>query len=237
MQTMTNADGTRSKPIRARRWLALALGLGLGAAASGMSGCPGGVVIDPTVGIIVGIPPVLASDHVIGSANAPVTVIEYFDFQCPFCGRFARETFPQIKQQYIDSGMVRFVFRHFPLTNIHPRARPAALASECAHDQGLFDAYHDEVFERLGGLNSSQIAAELSNAKLKQYATNVGADRATFDPCADGESKGVRVQTDVDSGTALGVSQTPSFVVQNELFAGFRTAEQFSAILDRKLAE
>lgn len=172
-------------------------------------------------------PQIVPTDHILGDANAPVTVVEYADFECPFCGRFARETFPAIKQQYIDTGKVRWVFRHFPLRSIHPNAEGAARATECADDQGQFWAYHDEVYE-----NQS---AGLQSAKLKEYATNVGLNRSLFDPCADGDSKAVRVQTDVNSGTALGVSSTPTFYVNKVKVVGFQTVQQMSQVIENEL--
>ena len=82
-----------------------------------------------------------------GNKNASVTVIEFSDFQCPFCEQFFKTTYTQLKKEYIDTGKIAFYYRHFPLTNIHPLATPAALASECANDQGKFWEYHDLLFE------------------------------------------------------------------------------------------
>ena len=84
---------------------------------------------------------------VLGSADAPVTIIEFSDYQCPFCARFHSETLPHIIENYVDAGQVKFVYRDFPIQNIHPNAVPAAVASECAHDQAAFWEYHDRLFE------------------------------------------------------------------------------------------
>ncbi len=173
-------------------------------------------------------PEVLADDHVLGDADAPVTVFEYGDFQCPFCGAWARSEFPTFAQDYIDTGKVRYVFRHFPLRSIHPRAESAARASECADDQGAFFPYHDEIYADQN---------DLSDENLGNHADALGLDRTQFDACFPGPTKESRVQRDVNSGMALGVTGTPTFFVNGEAVAGFRTAEQLGEVVDRKLNE
>jgi protein-disulfide isomerase len=174
----------------------------------------------------VGDPPIiLTTDHILAEGTPALTVVEYADFQCPFCGRFARETYPTIKAEYIDTGKVRWVFRHFPLA-IHANARDAAEASECAHDQGMFWEYHDHLFNN---------QAALDVASLKAYAGQLGLDQTTFDGCLDGGGKAARVQMDVDSGTALGVTGTPAFFIGGRRVQGFQTISQFRALLDDAL--
>ncbi len=190
-------------------------------------------------------PPLLQNDHVLGSPSAPLTVIEYGDLQCPFCGQFARNTFPTIKANYIDTGKVRWVFRHFPLRNIHANAEVAAQASECASDQGKFWEFVDGVYANqliLADANGTAVAAATAKANLKTLAGNVGCSNATFDPCLDGGGKSSRVQQDVDNGAALGIgtipgSGTPAFFVGNNepFFGGLGTAA-FSQRLDEALA-
>lgn len=84
---------------------------------------------------------------ILGNKDAAVTVIEFSDFQCPFCDQFVKNTYPQLKKEYIDTGKIAFAYRHFPLTSIHPNATPAAIASECANEQGKFWEYHDTLFQ------------------------------------------------------------------------------------------
>ncbi len=172
-----------------------------------------------------------ANDHVLGDLGATLTVIEYADFQCPFCGKFARESFPTIKANYIDTGKVRWVFRHFPLTTIHDRAQAAAEASECAADQADFFAYHDLTYNTVDGTNS----AILTDAQLLQNATALGASAGTFNSCTTGHAKAARVQQDVNSATSLGLNSTPTFFVGSQKVTGFQTAAQMSAILDQQL--
>lgn len=93
--------------------------------------------------------PTIDDDPILGSANAPVTMIEFSDYQCPFCHSFWKQTLPQIKKDYIDTGKVKFVYRDFPL-NIHPMAEPAARAANCAGEQGKYWEYHDKIFGEQG---------------------------------------------------------------------------------------
>ncbi len=170
---------------------------------------------------------VRANDHTVGDANAPVVVIEYGDFQCPVCLRFFDETLPAIEQEYIDAGQVRWVFRHFPLTQFHPNAEAAARAAECAGEQGQFFAYHDLLFENQHALMDDD---------LRGYADTLGLDLTAFDACIASADTEARVEGDVADGTALGVTGTPTFFINGERVAGFRTADQFRALLDAALA-
>jgi protein-disulfide isomerase len=176
-------------------------------------------------------PVILPEDHVLGEATAQLTIVEYESYQTAACGRFARAEFPTIKQQYIDTGQVRWVFRHFPLSS-QDRAQPAAVAAECAGDQGKFSEYRDEIY----GTPDSSGNAVLSDAQLKTDADTVGLDRTTFDACIAGDSKDARVDQDVNSGTALGVTSVPAFIVDNQLIQGFTTAADLSKTIDRHLA-
>lgn len=190
-----------------------------------LTGCPSADGdLDLTNPTVVAALTVAADDHVLGSASAPITVIEYADFQCPFCGKFARETFPTIKQEYVDTGKVRWVFRHFPLRSIHACAEDSARGSECAADQGKFFEFHDDLFATQTGL---------CNADLANHATAVGLDAMTFSGCISAGSKADRVQRDFDSGVVLGVPGTPCFFVNNRRVAGFLTLDEMRAELDR----
>lgn len=173
------------------------------------SSCPTTTIpIGGNCGTPVNNPPqVISSDHVLGESNAPVTVVEYSDLQCPFCGSFDRNQFPTIKSDYIDTGKVRFVYRHFPLSNLHPDAQRAAEASECAADQGMFFEFIEEVF------SDATRQQNLSAAVLRDIADTVGLDLTAYDACIAADNKGTRVDQDVNSGTALGVPGTPTFFV------------------------
>ena len=136
-----------------------------------------------------------------GKADAKVVVQEYSDFQCPACGA----AYPLVKQlvaQYKDS--VRFEYKHFPLTQIHVNAYNAALASECANDQGKFWAYHDKLFEN---------QTSLSTSDLKKYAADLNLDTAKFNACLETRAKKKVVEADLQAGNALKVPGTPTFFV------------------------
>ncbi|MBW7905373.1 MAG: DsbA family protein [Phycisphaerae bacterium] len=165
-------------------------------------------------------------DHVLGSADAPLTVIEYGDFQCPVCRQFEEETFPAIKSEYIDAGKVRWVYRHYPLRTVHPQAESAARASECAAADGRFWSYHAALFA-----NQTALLAD----DLRAYAAGLGIDGQSFAACQESEAVAARVQRDVDSGRLLGVTGTPTFYVRGERVAGFRSAAQFRELLDAAL--
>ncbi len=172
-----------------------------------------------------GTPVIVESDHVLGSADASVTVVEYSSLTCGWCARFAQDQFPAIEERYIDTGQVRWVVRHLISMSNEDRVR-AASACECAGDQGSYFDCRELVFEN---------QTDLSEATLKQYATTLGLDQDVFDACLDGGTKEDRVRQDVDSGIALGASSTPTFFVGSEMVRGYQTADAFGAILDRHL--
>jgi protein-disulfide isomerase len=144
----------------------------------------------------------LAGTAVQGNPAAKVALIEYSDFQCPFCGKFAREVLPGIEQKYITPGKIRFAFRQFPLP-IHTFAQKAAEATECAGQQGQFWPMHDLLFR-----DQSQIGSEL----FEHAAATIGLNTSRFDRCLDGETRR-KVEADAAEGKALTISGTPTFFV------------------------
>jgi protein-disulfide isomerase len=159
-----------------------------------------------------------------GPEDAPVTIVEFSDFQCPYCARFVTQTYPQIKQQY--EGKVRFVFRDFPLTQIHENAQNAAEAAGCANEQGKFWEYHDMLF-------TNQSALDV--ASLKSYASQLGLDSATFDQCLDSGKYAEEIQKDLQDGNQYGVQGTPSFFVNGLLVSGAQPFSVFQAVIDAAL--
>jgi protein-disulfide isomerase len=164
-------------------------------------------------------------DTIKGDSNAPVTIVEFSDFQCPFCARFYTGAYQQIKQQYIDTGKVKFVYRDFPLGN-HEYAQKAAEAAECADDQGKYYEMHDKLFET--GL--------LDVANLKLHASNLGLDTAKFDECLDSGKYYNEVQKDFKDGQAAGVDGTPQFFINGIRVRGAQPFSAFQQIIEAELA-
>jgi len=158
-----------------------------------------------------------------GSSDAKVTIIEYSDFECPYCGR-AQPTIKQIMSDY--AGKVKLQFKHFPLS-FHQYAEKAAEAAECAADQGKFWELHDLMFS-----NSDSLTVD----NIKQYAKAVGVDTSTFNCCLDSGKKAAAVQADMQEGVAAGVTGTPAFLINGKLVTGAQPYEVFKAAIDSALA-
>lgn len=156
----------------------------------------------------------LDDDPVKGNPNAPVTVIEFSDFQCPFCSRFYKETLSQLESEYIDTGKVKFVYRDLPLDNIHPNARPAHIAAECADEQGKFWDYHDILFDKQAEWNRLS-PADLQTT-LKQYASDLGLQSSSFENCLKSEKIAEEVNKDSLDAARIGATGTPAFFIGNE---------------------
>lgn len=161
-----------------------------------------------------------------GPEDAAVTIIEFSDFQCPFCGRFFQQTLPQLMAQYGDR--IRFVYRDFPLDQIHPNARNAAIAAECADDQGKFWEYHDALF-------SNQQA--LGVADLKRYAEELGLDTGAFSDCLDSQKYNDEVDADLRDGIQAGVTGTPTFFINGKRVVGAQPLQTFQTLIEQALAE
>jgi len=166
---------------------------------------------------------VAPDDPSLGATNAPVTIVEFSDFQCPFCLRVA-PTLKKLREAYGDR--VRIVWKDFPLTSIHPQAFKAAEAGQCAREQGKFWEYHDRLFA-----NQQALQPEF----LKNYASELGLDAAKFNACLDTAKYAERVQEQMGVGNALGVGSTPSLFINGRLVAGAHPYETFAAIIDEEL--
>lgn len=157
-----------------------------------------------------------------GSASAPVEMIEFSDFQCPFCLR-ADPTVQQVLSTYGDR--VRFVYRHYPLPN-HPLARPAAEAAACAGEQGKFWPYHDRLFAN---------PSKLSEPDLKQHAVELGLNPAQFNSCVDTHKLKAQVDADLKDGEEAGVNGTPAFFINGRMLSGAQPFDAFKTIIDEEL--
>jgi len=156
----------------------------------------------------------LDDDPVKGDPNAPITIVEFSDFQCPFCAKFHSTTLPQLEANYIDSGKVKFVYRDFPIQSIHPNAVPAAIASECADEQGMFWEYHDLVFENQKKWQG--LSGRIMVDTFEQYALELGLNTSNFNTCLESAKYADEVTKDLQDGTSYGVTGTPGFFVGND---------------------
>jgi protein-disulfide isomerase len=139
-----------------------------------------------------------------GKADAPLTIIEFSDYQCPYCKRHVDQTLPKLLSDYIDTGKARYAFRDYPLDQIHPLAAKAAEAARCAGDQGKYWEMHDRLFGN---------QKELQPEKLPAHAEALKLDAAAFRACLDDSRHAARVKEDLQAGEDLGARGTPMFVV------------------------
>jgi protein-disulfide isomerase len=151
------------------------------------------------------------SGYMLGRPDAPVTMVEFTDLQCPFCNRFATTTFDQLKKEYIDTGKVRFISRDFPL-DFHPQAKPAAIASRCAGEQGKFWELRMTLVKN---------ASKLSPALIAQEAAALNLDKTAFDACSKGTQHDAAITRDLTEGAGFDVSGTPTFFVGKTTAQGF----------------
>lgn len=166
---------------------------------------------------------IAAHDPSRGPADAPVTIIEFSEYQCPFCARVT-PTLKALEQKY--AGKIRLVFKDFPLQN-HLQAPKAAEAAHCAGDQGKYWELHDRMFA-----NQQQLQVP----ELKKHAAAVGLDQASFDQCLDSGKHAANVQADFDLGNQMGVASTPTIYINGRLVSGAQPLPVFEAIIDEELS-
>jgi len=178
------------------------------------------------------------NDPIIGKLNAPITIIEFSDFQCPFCARFHIETLPLIMNEYINDGQVKLVFRDFPIQSIHPNALPASVAAECANEQGKFKEMHDMLFENQSEWNNQNIDNVIIT--FNQYGIKIGVEEEKFNSCLKDGKYIQEIQKDLEDGRTYGVSGTPGFFVGNDEIGfvelkGAQPFENFKKVIDNQL--
>ena len=166
-------------------------------------------------------------DHVKGDPDAPVTIVEWSDYECPFCVRFYSQTLGQIDSQYIETGKVKLVYRDFPLS-FHPQAQKAAEAAECAGEQDMYYEMHDKLFEDgvTGGV-----------ASFKTFARDLGLNAVDFDTCLDSGSMAGEVAKDMRDGQRAGVQGTPGFIINGQLLSGALPFSAFQQAIEAALTE
>lgn len=180
---------------------------------------------------------VLAADtagfrgYLIGSADAPVEITEYADFQCPACEAFATVQFPDVQRSLIDTGKLRWRYRDFPLDNIHPFARLAAHSAACADEQGQFKAQHDRIYA-----GQAEWTRGGANAAFRRYALAAGLDGARYDECMQSARYAGRIQASLEEGGRLGVPGTPTFLVNGRLYTVGLNSDQIRHLVDSLIA-
>ena len=158
-----------------------------------------------------------------GPKGAPITIVEFSDFQCPFCKR-AEPTMKQVREKYGDK--IRLVYEDFPL-EFHPNSRPAASAARCAAEQGKFWEFHDKLFDD---------QSKLTPSDLKADAKQLGLDTSKFDQCLDSDKYGKVIEADLAQGKMLGVQGTPAFYINGRPLDGAVPYTSFASIIDEELA-
>lgn len=170
-----------------------------------------------------------------GKADATVTLVEFSDYQCPFCARNYRQVVPTLEKEYIDTGKLKFVMRENPIPSLHRNATNASLAALCANDQGKYWEMHNIMFD-----NQRELGAD----NLKAFAGELGLDTATFNECLDSKKHEKQIQSDIASGAKLGVRGTPGFVLgltdpkdpdkakMSVFVKGAKSADHFKAVIE-----
>ncbi len=164
--------------------------------------------------------------YTLGAASVPIEVTEYSDFECPFCASFATVQMPVIQEQLIGPGKLRWRFRDFPLPS-HRYSRYAALAAQCAGEQGKFWEMHDRLFEQ----HQWAQTGDNPRALFRDFARAIGVDLDKYDACMDSQRYAGRIEASVQEGEAAGVRGTPSFYVNGRPF-GRATSDDFKALVD-----
>lgn len=171
------------------------------------------------------------NDPVLGNPNAKVTVVEFADYQCPFCERFFTDTFSQIKKDYIDTGKIKFVYKN--LAFLGKESTDAANAALCAKDQNKFWEYHDYLFTHQGPENSGAFSPD----KLKGFAASLGLDTTQFNSCLDNQKDNAQVTADQTEANKNGFNSTPSLAVGTTPIIGAQPYSQFQTAIDSELAK
>ena len=177
-------------------------------------------------------------DPIRGDPNAPITIIEFSDFQCPFCARFHTQTLPSLMEEYINTGKVNFVYRDFPIQSIHPNALPASVAAECANEQEKYWEYHDILFEKQSSW--SRLDSNTAIATFSQFAQDIELEMEQFNSCLASGKYLQEVQNDLNDGRDYDITGTPGFFIGNDEIGfvklnGAQPFDSFKRIIDAQL--
>ena len=163
----------------------------------------------------------------IGDLNAPVTVVEWSDFQCPYCKKFYEDTIKEIKTNYVDTGKVRFVYKHFPLS-FHESAELSAMAVECANEQGVWYEYHEAIFENQEG--------NYDESDLIKWSEGIVSDQNEFRSCLTSNRYSEKIKNDMNYGQSIGVQGTPGSVVNGIKIDGAQPYAVVASIIESELS-
>ncbi|MFH1533972.1 MAG: DsbA family protein [Nitrospirota bacterium] len=175
-------------------------------------------------------------DAFIGDEDAPVTIVEFSDYQCPYCSKFYYDAYPELKEKYVETGKVKIVFRDLPLS-FHEGAYPAALAAECvreqAGDEGYFEM-HNKLFENQDVLSEDAQSVAIS---LEGFARDVGIDADQYNECVKNDTYKNDIIGDSSDAQTVGITGTPSFVVNGNVLVGAQPFDTFAQIIEEELAK
>jgi protein-disulfide isomerase len=173
----------------------------------------------------------------LGNMSAPITVIDFSDFQCYLCNRYVKNTEPLINQTFVQTGKVALVFKHLPNRGLDSMG--ASLAAQCTNDQGKFWQFHNLLYSNQKSIDSGWVSKE----NLKKFASQIpGLDSQKFNSCFDSERYKGFIQNDIDMALSFGFKETPSFIIENsdgtnpELLAGAQPFPSFKAVIDKKIS-
>lgn len=212
-------------PLYALLGVVLVAGLGLIWYTVNGSGKQAPIVLDPDIELPE------ATGYVLGDTTAPVTIIEYGDFECPGCMQFATMIEPDVRRDIIDKGLASFRYYDFPLTEIHGNTMSASLAASCADEQGKFWQMHDAIFHGF----YDWITQATSNPKkvFARYAEGMGLDMQQWNQCFDTQRGLAKVIAHRNSGSARGVTGTPTFIINNAIYdSRGLSSDRFKQIVD-----
>lgn len=164
-----------------------------------------------------------------GNKNAPVTMVEFTDYQCPFCGQFFTQTYKSLVDTYVKNGKLRIIVRDRPLS-FHPNARPGAIAARCAGQQGKYEQMHDQLFGNQAEWSS--LSGDAALAKIKEYADKLGLNAGKFESCSKDDSIGKAVDADAAIADSVGATGTPTFFMNKERIVGAMPLASFTAKID-----
>lgn len=171
-----------------------------------------------------------------GSLDAPVTIVEFSDFECPFCARHYSQSYENIKEEYVEKGLVRTVFKDLPLESIHPNATGAAVVAECAYDQGGSEAYfevHNRIFD-----NMLARSGRLTKENIYEWVSDVeNLDMEALRSCSDNNETIARVTKDLEQAAELGLNGTPAIFINGQFINGALPYQNIKEIIDAELAK